>query len=467
MSHTAPEENKMGTLSRRGFVSALGTGAAGLTIAPLTQLHAQATSQGGASFGPGFGPLTPKLPLNSSELPEAFRGRELLSLPEGFDYTAVSITGQTMSDGNPVPGAHDGMAAFQGPRATTIVIRNHELTTSSSPVIVPGGNKYDNARAGGTSTLTFDRTGKLLKHVGSLAGTERNCAGGPTPWDAWLTCEETFSLAEQRHGYVFEVPMWGEADHVPLTGLGRFNHEAAAIDRATWDVYLTEDRGDSLFYRFRPDTCGDLRGPGVLEALRLKDFPNGVNTRSGFRDFKFQPFAAEWVTIDDPDPDTESGGNSTRAQGQAKGAAVFSRGEGAWYGNGKIYFVSTDGGNDRGGQVWAYDPAAETLTLFVEAVRDTTNPAYADNGGFLLAAPDNITVGPDGRLYLCEDGGGVEKVVGVSHSGELFEMARNIFNDSEFAGACFSHDGRFMFVNVQSPGLTYVIRGPWRKGGRS
>jgi len=169
--------------------------------------------------------------------------------------------------------------------------------------------------------------------------------------------------------------------------------------------------------------------------------------------------------------DTEGGGNSTRAQAQAKGAAVFVRGEGAWYGNGKIYFVSTSGGDDRGGQVFAYDPADETLTLFVEAVRDSADPALADNNGFIVAAPDNVAVGPDGRLYLCEDGSGVEKVVGVDLNGDLYEAARNVIggdmgNGSEFAGVCFSHDGRFMFVNIQSPGLTCVIRGPWRKGQR-
>jgi uncharacterized repeat protein (TIGR03803 family) len=162
-----------------------------------------------------------------------------------------------------------------------------------------------------------------------------------------------------------------------------------------------------------------------------------------------------------------------RLEAQGKGAARFSRGEGAWYGNGLIYFVCSNGGDAGRGQVFAYDPGAETLTLVVEAVTAAdlayidpswTDASVAANGGFVLAAPDNITVGPDGRLYLCEDGSGVEKVVGVNRAGELFEAVRNELNESEFAGACFSHDGRFMFLNIQDPGLTCVIRGNWRQG---
>src|SRR5690606_18951764 len=136
-------------------------------------------------------------------------------------------------------------------------------------------------------------------------------------------------------------------------------------------------------------------------------------------------------------------------------------------------FVSTDGGDAGRGQVWAYDPKRETVTLVFEAVHAAelgyTDPSWTGesveaNGGYVHAAPDNVTVGPDGRLYLCEDGSGVEKVVGLNSDGELFEAVRNELNSSEFCGACFSPDGRFMFLNVQSPGITCVIRGNWREG---
>ncbi|HEY0706732.1 MAG TPA: alkaline phosphatase PhoX, partial [Polyangia bacterium] len=343
--------------------------------------------------------------------------------------------------------------------------------------MAPDVNKYDPVCRGGTTTLILDRDGQLIKHAGSLAGTYNNCAGGPTPWGTWVTCEENTSMPGQNtvtkpHGYNFEV----EADDCgfvapePLKAMGRFNHEAIAVDPETGWVYQTEDRGDSCFYRFRPTIPEDLKSGGVLEALVIKGISR-ADTRTRFAANLGTPLATEWVTIDEPDPLTDT----VRQQAQRKGAAMFNRGEGAWYGEGKVYFVCTEGGDARQGQVFAYDCAAGTLTLFVESVKAAALPysdpswdaeSIAGNGGYVVAAPDNVTFGPDGRLYLCEDGNGVEKVVAVNPAGDLFEVLRNLHNDSEFAGACFSPNGQLMFLNMQDPGITFVIRGPWRRGVR-
>jgi secreted PhoX family phosphatase len=203
---------------------------------------------------------------------------------------------------------------------------------------------------------------------------------------------------------------------MPRVGLGRFNHEAAAVDPMTSAVYLTEDRGDSCFYRFIPSAFGDLTSAGTLEALRLSDWPTGVHTVTGFLGLLNQPLAVDWVPIDVVDPETDT----VRAEAASKGAAKFSRGEGCWYGDGHIYFVCSDGGDLRAGQVFAYNPLAGTLTLVVES----TSRA-------LLDAPDNITVGPDGRLYLCEDGSGGDNIVAVDHDGSLAILAQNIWSGSE------------------------------------
>jgi uncharacterized repeat protein (TIGR03803 family) len=391
----------------------------------------------------------------------------LITLPAGFRYWVVSATGQTMSDGTLVPGDHDGMAAFRGPRGSTVLVRNHELSNrqsifgSSVGVATPDAMKFDPYANGGTTTLVLDERGRLVSDWASLGGTNNNCAGGPTPWGSWLSCEESTSLPNgnylQRHGYVFEVPALatGPVMAQPITGMGRFSHEATATDPRTGIVYQTEDTGDSLFYRYRPNVPGQLLAGGTLEALKLRDGADSIDTASNFLPLLNQPLAVEWVTIDVPDPVDNAGASSTRSQGRAKGAARFRRGEGMWYANGKVYFVSTSGGNAGAGQVFAYDPAAGTLTLIVES----TDRAVLD-------APDNVSVGPDGRLYLYEDGGNGNNIVGVNADGELFRVAENVFNGSEFAGGCFSHDGRFMFVNIQSPGLTLVIEGPWRKGQR-
>lgn len=456
--------------SRRDFVKLLSAGA---LVAPLAALHHRAAI-GAPAFGPGFGPLTPMLPLNTNDLISErapgfvnfdFRGQPLISLPEGFRYWVISWTGQTMSDGSLVPGDHDGMAAFRGPRGQTILVRNHELSNRETKfgnvtgVAVPDAMKYDTWCNGGTTTLVVDESGQLVRHFASLGGTNNNCAGGLTPWGTWLTCEENTSVPasnnnfKQRHGYVFEVPAnaTGPVAAVPIIGMGRFNHEATATDPRTGITYQTEDRGDSCFYRYVPNVPGKLLDGGALQALKIKgdDF-FAVETKLGFLDTLNTPLPVEWVTINDVDPASDT----LRLEAHSKGAAKFSRGEGIWYGNGLVYFCCSSGGDIGAGQIWAYDPQNETVTLVVESTDDD-----------VLHAPDNITVGPDGRLYLYEDGSGGNNIVGVNSEGELFRVAENtIGNGSEFAGGCFSHNGRFMFVNMQNPGLTLVIEGPWRKG---
>ncbi|MBX2866040.1 MAG: PhoX family protein [Leptolyngbyaceae cyanobacterium MAG.088] len=418
------------TVSRRQFFALAGSSAMGgsllYTLQALYAKKAIATSP--------YGPLI--------EDPDG-----VIDLPAGFTYVRLSETGQTMSDGLRVPAGHDGMGAFPGPNGNTILIRNHELTVSVSLGLeAPEQQKYDPRAGGGTTTLevTSDRT--LVRHFGSLAGTVRNCAGGTTPWGSWLSCEETFeSNRRVRHGYVFEVPASenGFITPTPLTAMGRFNHEAAAVDPNTGDVYMTEDRGNSLIYRFVPNSPGNLSQGGELYALRIPSMPQ-VNTKTGFnvRD----TVTVDWVPINEPDPDEDT----VRDEGFSQGAAQFSRGEGMFYGNRSIYFCCTSGGSDGFGQVWRYTPGTNRLALVVQPTSSTE-----------LQAPDNVAVGPRGNLFLCEDGDGTDFLVGVTLQGALYQFARNRLNTGEFAGICFSPDGETMFVNLQIPGITLAIQGPW------
>lgn len=409
---------------------------------------------------------------------------KILDLPEGFSYNVLSQAGESMDDGFLVPGSFDGMFAFPGPSKSslTILVRNHELRPTT-PAIGPFGQGnalfgridrslvYDAGRGqqpslGGTTTLVYDLRGrKVVGQFLSLAGTIRNCSGGPTPWNSWVTCEETNDRAgavfERDHGYNFEVPAStsiGLAPPIPLRAMGRFNHEAIAVDAESGAVYQTEDRGDGLLYRFVPSRPGQLAQGGRLQALKLRDRASAVTTNAGATPAipVGMSLDVEWVDLEDAD----SPGDDLRRQGFAKGAATFSRGEGIWYSRGTVYFAATDGGANRKGQVWRYTRSDDEarrpsrLQLFIEP-----------NDENLLDNVDNVVVAPWGDLVLCEDGPGRQFVVGVTPDGALYKIAQNALNNSEFAGATFSQDWSTMFVNIYSPGLTLAVTGPWLRDG--
>jgi secreted PhoX family phosphatase len=402
------------------------------------------------AFDAGYGPLIP--------VKDQATGLELLQLPRGFEYISYGWTNDLMDDGVRTPGAHDGMAAFRyGDRVH--LVRNHER--GAGPAFTAPA--YNPEAGGGTTTMVFDPdAGQWLESYGSLGGTIRNCAGGPTPWNTWLTCEETFSTtAGKRHGYIFEVASEGKGNPEPYTAMGRFNHEAVAVDPATGYVYETEDRGDASLYRFVPAVPGDLSKGGRLEALRI-----GTTKYDTRLDGEKAYGTVSWVPVDDVDPATDT----VRLQAQANGAAVFSRLEGAWYGNDRIYVITTDGGPARQGQVFELDPATDEFRVL-----------FASPGSDVLNAPDNMCVSPRGGLVLCEDGGGTEYVHGLTTDGEIFRFATNNVDlrggtagkdvpaadhrGSEWAGSVFEpKNGNWLFVNIQTPGITFAITGPWAQG---
>ena len=414
----------------------------------------------------------------------------LLDLPPGFSYRVVSRAGDLMDDGLRVPPAHDGMAAFDGDDGRVILVCNHELPPSHTResafgpaftdlpaevqerVYDAGGKRTPGA--GGTTTTVYNPRTRETEHQHlSLGGTELNCAGGPTPWGTWLTCEECFTdpgmgfsngrivTREQRHGYVFEVPAraTGLVKAEPIRAMGRFEHEAAAVHVPTGIVYMTEDRHRSLFYRYLPNVPGELAKGGRLQALAITGIPS-ARTHNWSGEPLLEPGRSveiEWIDLDDVDPDE----NDLRLRGAAAGAATFARGEGLCRAGDQFAFSCTIGGAARLGQIFVYTPslwegtereaeAPGRLTLLAEASPDS-----------MLRNNDNLTMAPWGDLFVCEDTADHCGIVGVRPDGSLYAVADNAYSDSELAGITFAPDGQTLFVNIQYPGTTVAITGPW------
>jgi len=420
-------------------------------------LPAGAATAGGNGSGKGFGPLQPD-PAG------------ILDLPEGFHYKVVTQAGRPLEGqaAGVVPGRQDGTASFDGPRGGVYIVQNHEQGTSADhPAVAAAELTYDPGAVGGTTTLQLDRHNDIVSQYVSLAGTNNNCAGGATPWGTWLTCEETEAKAggalTKNHGFVFEVSPYKPSANVnptPLTGLGRFAHEAVAVDPRRGHVYLTEDASgpNGLLYRFTPaqlpNRLHSLRAGGTLEAFFSPAGPD----LSVF-DVIGTSIPVQWKPV----PDPSAAATSIRKQFGLTDVTRSRKYEGMWWGNGRAYIVcsfarlSDGSAAEHDGQVWSLDPRSQTLTL------EAYFPVNADPegaGADLPDGPDNITVNPWGGLVIAEDGNGTQHLVGIK-DGVPSLLARNAVSGSEFTGVNFSPDRHTLFANVQDEGYVFAITGPF------
>ncbi|WP_326752637.1 PhoX family protein [Streptomyces hirsutus] len=334
-----------------------------------------------------------------------------IRLPAGFTSRVIARSGQQ------VPGtsytwhnAPDGGACYAD-GSGWIYVSNSEIDPS-----------------GGAGAVRFSATGGVTGAYRILSGTRQNCAGGKTPWNTWLSCEEV------DRGYVYETDPWGTKAAVRRDAMGRFKHEAAAADPVRRVVYLTEDVSDGCFYRFRPTTWGDLSS-GTLEVLVAGSGTSGP---------------VSWASVPDP-----SGATATR--NQVSGAKRFNGGEGCHYANDTCWFT-TKGDN----RVWQYNAAAQTIEL-----------AYDDSlvtgGSAPLTGVDNVTGSTSGDLFVAEDGGNLEICVITPDDVVAPFLRVDGQSGSEITGPAFSPDGTRLYFSSQrgtsgssSGGITYEVKGPFR-----
>ena len=331
-------------------------------------------------------------------------------LPEGFSSRVVAQSSQ-----EPVPGcgyrwhpAPDGAAVFTTDDGW-VYVSNSEV----------GGNQ------GGVGALRFDLQGRVIDSYSILDGTSTNCAGGPTPWGTWLSCEEF------DQGRVWECDPLGKKQAIVRPALGVFKHEAAAVDPVQNDIYLTEDTGDGLFYRFRPGSREPDLSAGRLEAAEVMEGGKVV-----------------WHRVKDPS------GVVQPTRMQVPQATLFKGGEGAWHHDQVIYFTTT-----QDGRVWAYDISASTITV----IYDDDDHAEPE-----LTGVDNITVSAGGDVIVAEDGGD-NQIIAVLPDRKTAPLLRVVGHDkSEITGPVFDPSGTRLYFSSQrgatgesEDGMTFEVTGPF------
>lgn len=402
----------------------------------------------------------------------------ILSLPADFAYTIVAESGVTLLEsGQPTPDDPDGTAAFVRRGANgSVLVNNHEIG-GNEPYGVPPipGFVYDEKARGGTTNIEVDGRGNRVREYVSLAGTHNNCAGGRTPWETWITCEETEAILAggKPHGYCFEVDPYDQdanRDPQPIKCLGRYAHESVVVDPGRHTIYLTEDAGNpnGLLYRWTAPRAALPLGRGCLKALA--DDAGTLEAMQAFtRTGGFVPdlsvatepgttYCVRWLPV----PERDAMATPVRKQ-----FAQITRSrklEGMWWGDDGAYFVASFARTSDGsaaqhdGQVWFIDLDDDTIELKLHFAY-TPDDQDSDPDG-----PDNITVSPYGGVILAEDGEGKNHLVGATDRGEVFFFARNeLPGDNEFAGPTFSRDRRILFANIQSPGHVFAIQGPFRR----
>lgn len=471
-------------MSRRSFLTAAAAAGTGIGLGSTFWQSAFATP---APPGPGpYGPIDGREPDENG-----------IILPAGFRSRVIARTGETVAGTSHVwPTAPDGQATFPLRDGGWVLVTNSEWASAELLGILGTPAQQAAALGGGVSAIRFARNGRIVDAYRILGGSDINCAGGPTPWGTWLSGEEfdffpanrdqfaagllstlgpigaqrvaTYFYgedgAEVPAGQVWECDPTSPGEGVPLPALGRFSHEAAAVDPVTNIVYMTEDQRDGLLYRFVPSNPNVGGRPdlttGDLQVARIVD-PGAVPGGSS---------PVTWLPVPDP------GATTVATRFQVPDATRFLRGEGMWFDSGVVYFTTTT--DDR---VWAYECANTNISVIYDGA--TAGPDAP------LRNPDNITVNPrSGDVFVAEDPGDLELVTITAPDDPNGRVAAPFLRftpaagvpqtGSEVTGPCFDPTGTRLYVSSQrgiansefplpQRGITYEITGPFRSQRRN
>ena len=458
----------MSTIDRRAFLKSAAAGTGGLALAGPLQAFAAAGAGAAPADGRGhggrprardYGPLSPVVDNTT--------GEEILALPAGFQYWSLGDVGSPMADGLPTPPAHDGMAAFRWGRKIRLV-RNHEVR-GASPAFGGGGTAYDPDAGGGNTIVEFDpRNPSQPRTWGVLAGTSTNCAGGATPWQTWLTCEETVEVLGKPHGYVFEVPARAEGfqQATPIPSMGRFAHEAVAVEPGTNIVYLTEDAGaTSGFYRHVPASTRAVRWP-VAACRRSRSWAPPTPTSA--RGSRPAPASrSSGSTSRSPMPTSPTGRPcSVRPPPVAPRRSAGSRARGTRRPTGRSTSTRRTGAPPAPARCGrgTGSAGASTSSSSTNRRRPTCCSSRTTSRSARAVACCCARTLTGSASRSC---GGSPATAGCTTSRPTsvpgtIPGSTTPRSWDEFAGATFLDD--WLFVNIQTPGVTLAITGPWRDG---
>ncbi len=439
---------------------------AGASLGPLLSACNSSSSSSAADSAPFVPanlselniPLGPLANISALGAPDPITQ---IAIPAGFAIRAVATSQLPV----PTPGAQtplstyswhrfpDGGACYSRPDGGWIYTSNSEV-----PVFPLGG----------CGAIAFNANGEVDDAYPILTQTRQNCAGGKTPWNTWVSCEEV------SDGLCFECDPFQPGEGIAKPALGKFPHEAIAVDPINRVIYLTEDTGDGRFYRWVADSADvDSSGRLRMEQGRLQ-----VMNIAGLEDGGYEDNDTALTTLrrvswkDAVRPDEAQPGvrSDIEAAGGNSPGTLFDGGEGLWYyelpapvspgantpeggsvDTRGLVFFTTKGDN----RVWALDIENQLVELIFD--NSQIEPDFGD--------VDNLTVSPWGDILVAEDppSSPSSRIMVVQPNRQAIPLVEVFHPGSEICGPAFSPDGSRLYFSSQrrfGTGETYELRLP-------